>query len=54
MSPSNGARFSLASKGRPQHGSDILKGRYADPKRPLLHATVEAKANNLPPFQLID
>jgi hypothetical protein len=42
------------SKGRPQQGPDKLKGRYADPKRPLLHATVEAKANNLPPFELVD
>jgi hypothetical protein len=42
------------SKGRPQHGPDKLKGRYADPKHPLLHATVEAKANNLPPFEVTD
>jgi hypothetical protein len=40
------------SKGRPQHGSDKLNGRYADPKRPLFHATVEGKATNLPPFEL--
>ena len=33
------------SKGRPQHGADKLQGRYADPKHPLLHATVEARAN---------
>jgi hypothetical protein len=26
------------SKGRPRHGPDRLKGRYADPKRPRLHA----------------
>ncbi len=39
-------------KGRPQHGPDKLKGRYADPKRPLLHATVEAKTNDLLPFEL--
>ena len=42
------------SKGRPQHGPDKLKGRYADPKHPLLHAIVEARANNLPPFELTD
>jgi hypothetical protein len=42
------------SKGRPQQGADKLKGRYADPKRPLLHATVEAKATTLPPFELTD
>ena len=42
------------SKGRRQPGSDKLKGRYADPRRPLLHATVEAKATSLPPFDLTD
>ena len=42
------------SRGRSQQVPDVLKGRYADPKRPLLHATVEAKATNLPPFELID
>ncbi len=42
------------SKGRPQHGPDKLKGRYADPQRPRLHATVEAKATNLPPFELTE
>ena len=41
-------------KGRPQRGPDQLKGRYADPKRPLLHATVEAKATDLSPFELSD
>jgi hypothetical protein len=45
-------RVTGQSKGRPQHGPDKLKGRYADPKRPLLHATVEAKATALPPFEL--
>ena len=45
---------SQGSKGRPRHGPDILQGRYADPKHPLLHATVEAKTNNLPPFELAD
>src|SRR5207302_9683511 len=39
-------------KGRPQHGPDKFKGRYADPKHPLLHATVEAKSNDPPPFEL--
>lgn len=42
------------SKSRPQHGPDKLKGRYADLKRPLLHATVETEATNLPPFELTD
>jgi hypothetical protein len=47
-------RVSGQSNGRPQRGPDKLKGRYADPKRPFLHAMVEAKATNLPPFELID
>jgi hypothetical protein len=42
------------SKGRPKQGLDKLKGRYADPKHPLLHTTVEAKTNDLPPFELMD
>lgn len=41
-------------KGRPQHLPDRLKGRYADTTHPLLHATVLAKTNNLPPFELTD
>jgi hypothetical protein len=44
--PSNQAR------GLAIHGTDKLQGRYADPKRPLMHAKVEAKANTLPPFAL--
>jgi hypothetical protein len=31
---------------------DRLKRRYLDPTRPLLTATVEAKTNSLPPFEL--
>jgi len=42
------------SKGRPQHGPDILKGRYADPKRPRLHTVVKPETNHLPPFELAD
>jgi|SRR5579883_153278 len=42
------------SKGRPQHGPDKLKGRYADPKQPRLHATVKAEPNTLAPFNLAD
>jgi hypothetical protein len=42
------------SKGRSRHGPDKLKGRYADPNNPLLHATVEPKATELPPFELTD
>lgn len=41
-------------KGRPQRSPDVLNGRYADAKHPLLHATVEAKPTTLPPFELID
>jgi hypothetical protein len=40
------------SKGRPQHGPDKLKGRYADRKQPRLHVTVEAKTNRLQPFDV--
>jgi hypothetical protein len=39
---------------RPQRGPDKLNGRYADRQRPLLYASVEARANDLPPFQLAD
>jgi hypothetical protein len=42
------------SKGRPQHGPDKLKGRYADPKHPRLHATIEATGTNLSSFELTD
>ena len=47
-------RVTANSKRRPQHGLDRLKGRYADPKHPLLHATVEARATKLPPLELTD
>jgi hypothetical protein len=47
-------QVSSQSNGRPQRGPDKLKGRYADPKHPLLHAAVEAKTNDLPPFELTD
>jgi len=40
--------------GNPQRGPDKLNGRYADPKHPLLHATVEARPNDLPPFELTE
>jgi hypothetical protein len=42
------------SKGRPQHGPDKLKGRYADPKRPRLHATIKAERNDLALFELTE
>jgi hypothetical protein len=40
--------------GGSRNGPDRLKGKYADPKRPLFQATVEAKANELAPFVLGD
>jgi hypothetical protein len=40
--------------GREQKPPDRLKGRYADPKSPLLQATIKAETNNLPPFELTD
>lgn len=39
-------------RGRPERGPDKLEGRYADRGNPRLHATIEAKANRLPPFEL--
>jgi hypothetical protein len=47
-------RVSGPGKRRPQTGPDKLKGRYADPKHPLLHAIIKAEANHLPPFELTD
>jgi hypothetical protein len=41
-------------KGRLRTMPDKLKGRYAEPSRPLLHATLKAEANHLPPFELTD
>jgi hypothetical protein len=46
-------RVTGQGQGRPRHGPDKLKGRYADPKRPLVHATVAARATNLPPFEVL-
>jgi len=45
-------RTTRPGKRQPQSGPDRLKGRYADRKHPLLRATVEARATNLPPFEL--
>jgi hypothetical protein len=33
---------------------DRLKGRYANPSRPLLHATIKAENNELAAFELTD
>jgi hypothetical protein len=41
-------------KGRVRTMPDKLNSRYADPRRPLLHATLKAEANHLPPFELTD
>jgi hypothetical protein len=41
-------------KGLAHRGRDRLKGRYADPKRPRLHAVVQAASNHLFPFELTD
>ena len=41
-------------KGRRQRGPDKLMGRYANRASPLLHVAVEAKANDIPPFELKD
>lgn len=38
--------------GDQSNGRDKLNGRFSDTKHPLLHAKVEAEANNLPPFDL--
>jgi hypothetical protein len=40
------------SKGRPQRGPDKLHGKYADPKHPLLHATIPDESTTLPPIEL--
>jgi hypothetical protein len=45
-------RFTGQSKRRPQTGPDILQGRFADPEHPLFHAKIEARPNELPPFEL--
>jgi hypothetical protein len=43
------------SRGDPRRKPpDRLKGRYADPKHPRLHAAIRAGANHLPPFELTD
>jgi hypothetical protein len=41
-------------RGLPEHPRDKLRGRYADPKHPRLHATVAAQTNILAPFELTD
>jgi hypothetical protein len=41
-------------RGLAAKAQDRLNGRYADPKHPRLHAVVQAKSNELPPFELTD
>lgn len=45
-------RASGQGKGRPTHGPDELKGRYADPKHPRFHATIKLERNSLAPFDV--
>jgi hypothetical protein len=40
-------------KGTSRQRRDRLRGRYADPKNPFLHATIGAGDNRLPPFDLV-
>jgi hypothetical protein len=47
-------RFAGQNQGRPQHGPDKLKGRYADPQHPRFHVTINAERNELTPFELTD
>jgi hypothetical protein len=47
-------RVTGQSKGRPQHGPDKLKARYADPKRPRFHSVIKAERNELAPFDLTE
>lgn len=40
--------------GNPRRAADRLNGRYADRNHARLHATIEAKSNELLPFDLTD
>jgi hypothetical protein len=42
------------AKGLANKAPDKLQGRYANPKRPVLHAVVKSQNNSLPPFELTD
>jgi hypothetical protein len=42
------------AKGLAHQTPDRLKGRYADPKHPLLQAVIRTEPNHLPPFELVD
>ena len=47
-------RSSNQTRGLTQRVPDKLKGRYADPVHPRLHAVIKAENNCLPPFELMD
>ena len=47
-------RVTGQNKGRPQHGPDKLKGRYADPNSPRFHVVIKAERNDLAPFNLTE
>ena len=40
------------NKGFAKRVPDKLRGRYADSRHPLLHVTLEAQSNHLPPFEI--
>jgi hypothetical protein len=42
------------AKGATNKAPDRFRGRYADLKRPRLHAVLKAQTNLLPPFELTD
>jgi hypothetical protein len=42
------------AKGLAHKVPDKFKGRYANPKRPLLHAVVKPESNSLPTIELTD
>lgn len=42
------------NKGQAEKAPDWFRGRYADPKHPLFHATLKAETNILPQFELTD
>jgi hypothetical protein len=45
-------RSANQAKGLVKKLPDRLKGRYADPRHPLLHVVIKAETNALPPFEL--
>jgi hypothetical protein len=47
-------RFIGQGEGRRHHAPDKLEGRYANPKRPRFHVTINAVRNDLAPFDLTE